>query len=587
MITHSSFIYTSDEQLSQQISTPQLIGQYQTAQATLIQIYSHSANTKRFERIAQLLTQRFPNATIVGATTIGEIHQGQLQISQTTVDITFFEATALTVFSSCCKTDIGLEVGRKLGEQIESECTDIAGVMVLATPINFDTTGLIDSLGKYTGHYPVFGGGAGSYIDMETSLVYANNRCYERGVVVVVFSSTELEILAESYLGWRPLSKPMTITESDGLVIKSIDNKPAFDIYEKYLEIKNDENFFMNALEFPLLLKRDGEWLARVPVIASDKRELEFISDVNNAEVVSLGYGDLEEILSDARELHRRVEDFAPSVIYLFSCGCRRFLLQDEVDIETAPFQSIAPTSGFYTYGEYLGHDEVSFLNSTLVCVALREGKKPSAPPIPSDEQRQTTLEINDPYANQHTRVVSRLLTFIKNLSEELVDTQQELRYQARTDHLTRLHNRISLDESLNERLKHANRYQSHFSVILIDIDHFKLVNDQFGHLVGDQLLIDFATRLNKVCRSVDILGRWGGEEFLIVAPNTNISQSIDFAHNIKKAISESEFDAVGFKTVSIGVASWQLGESIQSLLERADEALYRAKNNGRNQVQA
>ncbi len=587
MINHTSHLYVSSNALDAQLSDSQLQNYYESASATLVQIYSHSPDPSVFDAIYGKIKARLPYATIVGASTIGEIQDGKVLIDQTTIDFTFFESTQIRAFSSKCSSSTGKKIGAWLGDVIGHECDNIAGVMLLATPICFDTTDFINSFSEYKGNYPVFGGGAGSYESMSTSLIYVNGIGYESGIAGIVFCSEELEIFTDSYLGWRSLSKPMKITGMQNLTLDTIDNKPAFDIYEKYLEIKNDDAFFINALEFPLLVERNGQLLARVPVFADEERRLTFISELHQGEEVSLGYGDLEEILRNARDLHQRMNEFAPSVIFLFTCGCRRFLMQDDVDIETSPFQSIAPTAGFYTYGEYLGDNEISFLNSTLVSVGMREGDKTSSSnPDHSSAWKTVESVTSDPYANQHTRVVSRLLTFIKNLSGELIEAQSKLEQQAKTDHLTRLNNRISLDEYLNECHLNAKRYQTIFSVIMIDIDHFKRVNDEWGHLVGDQLLVEFAQRIKSTCRETDLIGRWGGEEFLIIAPNTDADHCVDFAHKIKQRISEQAFETVGHKTVSIGVATWQTEDTVKGLLERADQALYQAKKNGRNQVQ-
>lgn len=153
------------------------------------------------------------------------------------------------------------------------------------------------------------------------------------------------------------------------------------------------------------------------------------------------------------------------------------------------------------------------------------------------------------------------------------------------TDHLTELVNRTRLHQVLEENLKRARRYETPFSVIMVDMDHFKLVNDQHGHQVGDEVLVRLAKVLMRNTRAVDVVGRWGGEEFLVVAPNTELAQAAQLAEKLRTAVANSELPAVGFKTASLGVASYNAGDDQESIIGRSDAALYNAKRNGRNQV--
>ncbi|WP_201244596.1 GGDEF domain-containing protein [Halochromatium salexigens] len=153
------------------------------------------------------------------------------------------------------------------------------------------------------------------------------------------------------------------------------------------------------------------------------------------------------------------------------------------------------------------------------------------------------------------------------------------------TDHLTELVNRTRLDQVMEENLMRSRRYATPFSVIMVDMDHFKLVNDQHGHQVGDEVLVCLAKVLMNNTRAVDVVGRWGGEEFMVVAPSTDLAQAVHLAEKLRMAIANSELPAVGFKTASIGVASYHAGDDRESMIGRSDAALYKAKRNGRNQV--
>ncbi len=161
-----------------------------------------------------------------------------------------------------------------------------------------------------------------------------------------------------------------------------------------------------------------------------------------------------------------------------------------------------------------------------------------------------------------------------------------ELELISITDRLTGLYNRRKLDEVLTREIARATRYTEALSVIILDIDHFKAVNDQYGHQTGDLVLTEIASLLQSGVRETDILGRWGGEEFLIVCPNTSLEGSAVLAEHLRQMIQTLELTGVGHKTCSFGVAQMASEEPINAMIARADSALYRAKNGGRNRVE-
>lgn len=153
------------------------------------------------------------------------------------------------------------------------------------------------------------------------------------------------------------------------------------------------------------------------------------------------------------------------------------------------------------------------------------------------------------------------------------------------TDRLTGIANRRKLDEVLDYEHQRSNRTSSPLAAIIADIDHFKAINDNYGHMTGDQVLIEIAKLLQRGVRQVDSVGRWGGEEFMILCPDTGLSGAGELAEKLRQVIAAHQFVGVGQKTCSFGVAEYCLGESIESLIHRADAALYQAKEGGRNQV--
>ena len=155
------------------------------------------------------------------------------------------------------------------------------------------------------------------------------------------------------------------------------------------------------------------------------------------------------------------------------------------------------------------------------------------------------------------------------------------------TDRLTGLFNRMKLDEVLASESLRTQRTGQPFSLILIDVDHFKQVNDTYGHQAGDRVLIEIAQLLQSGTREIDIVGRWGGEEFMVICPHTDREGARQLAENLRQKIDAFKFSIVEHKTASFGVASFQAEDRSQDIVERADAALYAAKGKGRNRVEA
>jgi len=168
----------------------------------------------------------------------------------------------------------------------------------------------------------------------------------------------------------------------------------------------------------------------------------------------------------------------------------------------------------------------------------------------------------------------------------ELDEKNQALEVTTRTERLTGLGNRRRVEEALQTEVLRARRYGKPFSIILLDIDHFKAINDNFGHQAGDNVLIAIAGLLTRTARETDVVGRWGGEEFLLVCPETEIAVVAALAERLRTEFTTTDFPLVGQVTSSFGVAAFVQGDSWKTLVERADEALYRAKDNGRNCVE-
>lgn len=170
-------------------------------------------------------------------------------------------------------------------------------------------------------------------------------------------------------------------------------------------------------------------------------------------------------------------------------------------------------------------------------------------------------------------------------LERQLKEQHNKVKRLSVTDYLTGLSNRQKLDEALGHEINCATRYTSSFSTIMLDLDYFKKINDTYGHQVGDGVLIEVSAILQQYTRKTDIVGRWGGEEFMIICPEIDGQDGEKLAEKIRAKIEQYSFKVIGNITASLGVSIYKQSDQDKSVVERADKALYQAKEQGRNRV--
>jgi diguanylate cyclase (GGDEF)-like protein/PAS domain S-box-containing protein len=187
------------------------------------------------------------------------------------------------------------------------------------------------------------------------------------------------------------------------------------------------------------------------------------------------------------------------------------------------------------------------------------------------------------PILDDHGQISSFVSTG-KDITDRML-LEEKLTEMAMKDKLTNIYNRHKFDELLNEEYERFKRHQRTLSLVMLDIDHFKRVNDTYGHDVGDLVLVEFCNLIKNCIRKLDKFARWGGEEFMILCPEAKEEDVIKLAQKIRILIENHQFETVGTVTVSAGVTTLNEKDDIKIVLKRLDKALYQAKSNGRNCV--
>lgn len=198
---------------------------------------------------------------------------------------------------------------------------------------------------------------------------------------------------------------------------------------------------------------------------------------------------------------------------------------------------------------------------------------------------RITYGELSQTYRMQVSKVNNkRYLVTFHNITKEIAE-KVTLSQDAEIDELTQIYNRKKFNAMLSYTIQKWEIDGTPFSLILFDIDHFKKINDTYGHDIGDKVLVELSALVKNLLRNHDMLARWGGEEFVILSPNTRLKDARVFANRLRKEIERFPFSYIENVTCSFGVAEYAAGDTSESLLKKADEALYLSKHNGRNTV--
>jgi diguanylate cyclase (GGDEF)-like protein len=237
----------------------------------------------------------------------------------------------------------------------------------------------------------------------------------------------------------------------------------------------------------------------------------------------------------------------------------------------------------------------IALLASVVVLLALniRSRRKTAAILRGEIEERMRAEEALRAIQDGLEKRVQERTADLASANQQLLDeisvrkrVEERLRELSERDPLTKIYNRRKVMEFIAYEVKKAKRHQRPLSLLLLDVDRFKRINDAFGHTMGDLVLITIADLIGHLMRGTDIFARYGGEEFIVVTPETSLAGAAALAEKIRLAIEQHTYPQIGTVTISIGAACFEPGEDEAALIKRADAALYAAKNNGRNRVE-
>ena len=582
------FDYSDSETLNKKLSEFKEWCDSGNGAKKIFQIYSEELEPECIREVCDIIEKMFPNTLYMGCSTSGNIIDCQLS-GRITIVCTVFElpSTQVQLYQYDLSKQSVDDITKTIVKETESNPWVKAMEMFFTIPEQ-SSTQFCEGLKNVRQDIQIFGGVACSDdITSDASCVFSKAAGFsEKSIIVMFYGGDDFYVDSIKVTGWKPLGRKFHVTKSKGSVLQELDGIPAYDVYHKYLNIKNDENFFYNTLEFPLFYEHNDTTILRTPVASNADGSITVTSDIDVGSVVRISYGDPGTIVDSIRHDSKKIAEFQPDLLHIFSCAARRtFWTSKEPTYEIQPFKEISPSCGFFSHGEFLRtNGNLNQHNVTLVIAAMREGEKKASvsSAVSLDENIMSKVPL-----------VSRLATFISVTSLELEEINQQLalaneklKTAAIIDGLTGLYNRREIQAQIEDAL--ANIKKERFCLIMLDIDNFKQVNDTYGHQEGDTVIVGLADILrNEQTAYMQKVssGRWGGEEFMMLLHDTDVSSASFIADLIRRCFANTNFPSVRPQTISLGVTQAKEEDTIDTLCTRVDVALYTAKKNGKNQV--
>lgn len=518
-------------------------------------------------------------------TSHGALSRETHSIRYTVCSVLFFEESTYEIEVFDCHGKSPLEAGKEY-KLVLKEYKSPRAVLMMSSDFSLCPEPFIDCINEFNHELIAFGALAGTNkMGDDKSLIFVDDKIYNRAILAVCFCGEKLHFACDYNLGFRSLGKELVVTKSDEVgMVYEIDNKPAFEIYGEHLGIEKNDYFFENTSSFPFMLRQNGHYLARVALnYRKEDGALGFASQIPVGSTVSLGYATSQYLLDESYHNAKRMFGFYPQAVMIYACMSRRMLMGDDLaELEFDFYEKINPNATWaHGYGEILHAKGLrGFLNASLVAVGIREGE------VTEEEKKREFKELDIPkeYLIGYKPLSERLVRFLESTTSDLRSAVDQLFRVASMDELTQIYNRRALNHFMQQQID-AFGSEGEIMVLLVDIDHFKHVNDTYGHDVGDMILKDGVDQVKRFVSQKDIIGRWGGEEFIMISPYSSKEKALRVSESIRKGVEEMEFEKVGHITVSGGVTVLRREDTLESVFKRVDDALYEAKTTGRNKM--
>lgn len=547
----------------------------------LVQAYISEDPQVWISPLQQVLQRCLPQALLAGMTSYGQIEHAVIKQQGLTLFVTEF------AHSYCRQALLAADADEQQTKATLNELLqdDTKVLLVHSSDLQSRHANLLSLISQIAPNVVVAGAVAQPAGAALYSCVFNQQYIHDNGFLFTSLQGEQL--VAHSILkqNWFAIGKQLKVSAAEGHLVHTIDDQSVVELYKHYLGAEVAHHLPAASSMFPLLFD-DGEHQTTAFVLKTrEDGSAIFNRKIAVGQQVRLAFANMNSLLDNS--YLNQIGPFAAEQVFVFSCCVRLDLLKDSILEEIAPLAAKLPVLGVFGFGE-MGMDpsgRAGLFSHTMSLLFL--GEQPNtldfamAEPEPAEPARQgfelTTQELISIYSN-----------LTRALMQDLKESNASLTQLTLTDHLTGIANRSLLDSELRKLRQLYQRYQRPLSILLFDLDHFKKVNDTFGHLNGDKVLIAMANTLKQQVRETDIAGRWGGEEFLVICPDTPEHEAYLLAERLRQAIASLRIpseEGVIKVTTSIGVAALSGQMNVDELLRQADIHLYQAKTQGRNRV--
>lgn len=552
----------------------------------LVTLFASELSVHTMENFERATRRIFPQAKVVGLAAEcgfanGKMWSGEDDLpdaASAAVTFTFFSSSRVIPLAFDEQSDISAAAQGLVQTISQERATKAVGLFFAAQVPGI--MNLLDALSDVDEEIVLFGGLLSDQTDERRVIVDLAGHRLSRGFLAVVFVGEELHAKVLTSFGWKPFGPEVQITRmADDRTIVELDEKPASEFFSHYLGIRHCWESLASVETFPMCLKRNGATIARLLMDIRADGCVYVSADLREGERLRIASGDPIAIISEAQRMHAELCEFSPEAVFMVNCMGHYIMLQKNNVYEYAAISRAVPTHGFYSYAEFFrSRGKFMKTNIMMVSIGFREG-----------EPKETLIyKPVSPQFGEQTSIIAHLVHFVDAMTKEWESAHSKLVVLAERDALTGLMNRRAMERSFKDVLHDALASDIPFAVMMLDMDDFKGINDTFGHAMGDEALVALADILRSSVRSVDIVSRWGGDEFFVILTHADRAAAERVVERIHRGASSLSLLMPDKRSVglSIGVTLPRVHDTPESIFQRADAALYESKRTaGKNKV--
>lgn len=550
----------------------------------LIQVFSASSSKDEVTKLQRYFSTKYPHSHLIGTTTDGIIHDANLvKEGKSVVTFTLFQKTHLR---SSLLQSVDFYDSRELGVALAKELIQDDTKVIISFADGIFTNGeeYVHGVGSVNSDIILSGGLASDNGKLKQTYVFHQDGVIGEGAVGVSLSSKELNASVHYTFDWTPIGKKMLVTKAVKNRVYEIDGIPATEVYAKYLGHEIAKLLPRIGIEYPLIFEKNGVEVGRAVLLKHDDGSLTFAGNIPEGTSVRFGVGSVEKILRNS-DYHTRcildAMEYKPEVLFIYSCMARRRFIDKHIHEELNNFSKIGAVSGFFTNGEFFhSKQENQLLNETLTILILSENKNRLTSKLLDQEEKkyQTGVEAQHVIAHLANSVSKELEELNDSLERRIQESSEYIYKQAYYDKLTGLPNRLMLLNNLHQNIGKV--------LYLFNIDEFSMLNDFYGHAIGDKVLKQLAELLQNFTKEREVeLFKLPSDEFVVVMDVNHNALSIEKTIQDCTSIIEDGalLKAKDYEIhirVTIAAAIIKMGAST---LSNVDMALKVAKKSGKN----